>query len=432
MNVHSIMSRKLNQRRPIRKSGFSVKPLLRVKPLSVKPLLVAVGVAASSLSFAGEFEQAKRIHDRLVGVPATESVLNSMAADIASGDAVAAAHTAMQDPRFYSVTIKNWATPWTNRDQDIFRPLNDYTATVIGYVRDGRDFRGLLYDDVIYTGAPSLGLSAYSNSNNLHYEQLQDQNVDLSNPALLIENTQSAVTGLPSSATSGVITTRAAARAFFYAGTNRAMFRYTLMNHLCNDLEQVQDASRPPDRIRQDVSRSPGGDSRVFLNNCASCHSGMDPMAQAYAYYSWDYDVEADPEGENGQIEYHNTGEIDPETGSRVQAKYHINANTFALGYATANDNWNNYWRDGINQVLGWDESLPGAGSGARSMSTELAHSEAFASCQVTKVFNAVCLREPQDAADRAQIDTMTGSFSANNYNIKQVFAESADYCKGE
>ena len=43
----------------------------------------------------------------------------------------------------------------------------------------------------------------------------------------------------------------------------------------------------PPDRIRQDVSRSPGGDSRVFLNSCIGCHSGMDPMAQAFAYYNF-------------------------------------------------------------------------------------------------------------------------------------------------
>jgi hypothetical protein len=26
----------------------------------------------------------------------------------------------------------------------------------------------------------------------------------------------------------------------------------------------------------------------VFLNNCIACHSGMDPMAQAFAYYDFD------------------------------------------------------------------------------------------------------------------------------------------------
>jgi hypothetical protein len=88
-------------------------------------------------------------------------------------------------------------------------------------------------------------------------------------------------------ATAGVMTTRAAARAFFIDGTNRAMFRFTMLNHFCNDMEQVLDTTRSPDRIRQDVSRSPGGDSRVFLNNCVGCHSGMDPLAQAFAYYDY-------------------------------------------------------------------------------------------------------------------------------------------------
>jgi hypothetical protein len=43
----------------------------------------------------------------------------------------------------------------------------------------------------------------------------------------------------------------AAAQAFFIAGTNRAMFRFTLINHLCMDMEQVHDTSVIPDRIRQ-------------------------------------------------------------------------------------------------------------------------------------------------------------------------------------
>ena len=40
---------------------------------------------------------------------------------------------------FYTVVLKNFAAPWTNRDQTAFVPLNDYTATIIGMVwgKDG-------------------------------------------------------------------------------------------------------------------------------------------------------------------------------------------------------------------------------------------------------------------------------------------------------
>jgi len=81
--------------------------------------------------------------------------------------------------------------------------------------------------------------------------------------AALQATSQSAVYGTPAAGTAGLITTRAASSAFFIAGTNRAMFRFTMINHMCRDMEQLADTTRPPDRIRQDVSRSPGGDARV-------------------------------------------------------------------------------------------------------------------------------------------------------------------------
>lgn len=403
--------------------------------------LSAIGVRCLSLAIccislmstvtvaqAGVREQAKQIHDRLAGVPPTESVLLAMAADLETGDYTAAANRAMDNDAFYSVTLKNWVTPWTNRDQDIFQPLNDYTATVIGAVRDELDFRRILYDDLIYIADPSLGLSAYSNSNNNQYEELENQGVPLSSG--LVQRSQSVITGLPTEATAGVMTSRAAAKSFFIAGTNRAMFRFTLLNHLCRDLEQVQDTSRAPDRIRQDVSRSPGGDSRVFLNNCVGCHSGMDPMAQAFAYYNYVYDADNDPEGLNGALDYNSSGDTDTATGTRVKAKYHINNANFPYGYVTPNDHWDNYWRSGPNAVLGWDSGLSGSGDGAKSMGQELANSAAFAQCQVEKVFRSVCLREPGDSNDRAHITATTTSFSSG-YNLKQVFADTANYCKG-
>ena len=345
-------------------------------------------------------------------------------------DDIDAALMATDNPEFYRVTLKNFAASWTNRDQSQFVALNDYTATVIGMVRDELDFRQVLYGDIIYIGNPNLGLPAYAAGNNNHYEALEDQGIDLQ--ANLVQRNQSAVTGLPAEATAGVMTTRAGAQAFFIAGTNRAMLRFTLLNHLGRDLEQLQDSTRSPDRIRQDVSRSPGGDSRIFLNNCIGCHSGMDPLAQAFAYYNFNYNADNDPEGINGQLVYNDVGQTDPATGTRVVAKYHINSNNFQFGYVTPNDGWNNYWRNGVNSLLGWDSTLTGSGDGAKSLGMELSHSRAFSEYQVTKVFRAVCLREPGNSSDRSQVTSITDSFIANGHNLKRVWAEVALYCKGE
>lgn len=395
----------------------------------VSGMIAGVLTLASLSATAGPREQAKRIHDRLAGIPPTEAVLDAMQADIEANDALGAAYTAMDNDAFYSVTLKNWVTPWTNEPQTIFAPLNDYTATVIGMIRDDVDIRQMLYGDIIYT-APGSGLPAYSNSSNDHYEQMELQALPLG--TVLQQSTQSSVTGLETAATAGVLTTRQAAKAFLIDGTNRAQFRFTLMNHMCDDLEPLKDIERATDKIRQDVSRSPGGDSRIFLNSCVGCHAGMDPMIQSFAYYDYQYDVDNDPDGENGQLVYNGAGAVDAETGTRVVSKYHNNKFNFPTGFVTEDDSWVNYWRKGPNQLQGWDSTLPGSGNGAKSMGQELSHSTSFARCQVEKVFHNVCLRPPVDAADRTQIDTMIASLQTNGYQLKRTFAESAVYCMGE
>ena len=375
-----------------------------------------LGVSFCGAAFAGPREQAKRIHDRLAGVPPTDAILALMEAEVDPGQpgtAIDAAYRAMNNPNFYNVTLKNFAAPWTNREQNVFVPLNDYIATVVGMIRDDVPFNTLFSADLIYVGPANL--PSYSNSNNDHYAQLEAQSIDMMTG--LQPMSQSAVTGLAPNAVAGVWTTRAAAEAFFVAGTNRAQFRFTMLNHLCNDMEQVHDVKLPPDRIRQDVSRSPGGDSRLFLNNCIGCHNGMDPLAGAFAYYNFNETT--------GSIEY---------TAGNVQPKYFNNDTNFETGFRTTDDSWMNYWREGQNQFLGWAQSGPGsagAGNGAASMGDELANSDAFASCQVKKVFRAVCLREPEDANDRFQVSQMVNSFKAG-YRMRQTFAEAAVYCMGE
>jgi len=391
--------------------------------------LLAIFCVLSAVAHADSRDQAKRLHDRIAGVPPDDAVLTTMAGDIERGDAMRAALRATDAPEFYSVTLKNFAAPWTNRERNSFVPLNDYTATIIGVVRDELDFRLILSGDILYVGT-GAGVSPYSPASNAHYAALETNGANLRE--VLRRESQSSLTGLPAEATAGVMTTRAAAKAFFIAGTNRAMLRFTLMNHLCTDLEQVMDLTRPPDRIRQDVSRSPGGDSRVFLNNCIGCHAGMDPLAQAFAYYDYAYDRDADPEGELGVLRYADAGQVDAQTGSRVVSKYFNNATTFSHGFVTPDDTWSNHWRNGPNSLLGWDQSLRGSGEGAQSMGRELAHSEAFAQCQVRKVFENVCLRPPQDGDDRAEVEDMVAAFKGQGYNLKRVFAASAVYCMGD
>ena len=387
---------------------------------------VALALAIASFAFghpdasAGNPEMAKRMFDRLTGVPPSPSKLTELTNMLDSGATLEDTALFIMDKgqphssTFYSVTLKNFATPWTNRDRTVFAPLNDYTATVIGMVRDDKDFRGILSEDILYVGNAS---PAYSTTSNAHYEALEGENADLR--LVLTEQQQSSLNGLPAAATAGVITSRAAAEAFFIDGTNRAMFRFTLLNHLCRDMEQVHDTSRPPDRIRQDVTRSPGGDSSVFLNNCVGCHSGMDPLAQAFAYYDFDET--------QGRLVY---------TPGVVQPKYLINSDNFKPGFVTPDDSWENRWRlPGQNTLLGWQgqDGQVRRGAGAKSLGQELANSDAFAQCQAEKVFRTVCFRSPSDQLDQNRVkDVILPAFRNSGYRLKTVFAETAAYCAGQ
>lgn len=392
---------------------------IKQKPSRVLSAVVAlIGVFSTSVSIAGPPEQAKRMHDRLAGVPPTAAVLDSMSTKIANGDAVGAAYEAMENPSFYNTTLRDFAAPWTNTAESVYVDLNDFIATVIGSIRDDVPFDQILSGDLVYVGSPDASNNvAYSQNDNEHYLELQDDRVDLSDPANLVQTTQSGLPGaqLGSNETAGVMTTRGFAEAFLVAGTNRAAIRFTTLNFMCLDTEDFRDITSHADRIRQDVTRSPGGDSSIFLNDCLSCHAGLDGLGGAFAYYDFDEELQ--------QLVY---------TANEVQPKFVNDAGNFRFGFVTEDDAWVNYWREGPNAWVGWNGPGTGVGTGAKSLGVEIAQTRQFSECQVKKAFEKVCLRSPNGAADLAAVQSIANNFEANNRSMKQVFAETAVHCMGE
>jgi len=382
---------------------------------SLNALVVLTCTIGLSTAMAGPREQAKRMHDRLAGVPPSAAVIDSMAAKIEAGDAVGAAMDAMDNPAFYNTTLREFATPWTNREHSVYADLNDSTATVIGMIRDDIPFDQVLYGDIVYVGTPAATNIAYSHADNDHYRDLQQNLVDLSDPANLEMQVQSALPANPlgSGDTAGVMTTRGFAEAFLVAGTNRAAVRFTTINFMCMDMEDFRDVTAWPDRIRQDVTRSPGGDSSIFLNDCLSCHAGLDSLGGAFAFYDFDEDAQ--------QLVY---------TPGSVQPKFLQDAGTFRWGHVTLGDSWINYWRSGPNAFVGWNG--PGSGMGAKSLGMEISQSRQFSECQVKNAFEKVCHRAPNGAADLQVVQNIANSFEASNRSMKQVFAETAAYCRGD
>jgi hypothetical protein len=90
--------------RPTGREGFA-SPSRRL----LAGLAIVFAMLQPLAASADERSQAKRMHDRLAGVPPTAAVLDQMAADIAAGRTTDAAYRAMEHRSFYDVTLKNCA-----------------------------------------------------------------------------------------------------------------------------------------------------------------------------------------------------------------------------------------------------------------------------------------------------------------------------------
>ena len=180
------------------------------------------------------------------------------------------------------------------------------------------------------------------------------------------------------------------------------------------DMEQVHDTSIIPDRIRQDVSRSPGGDSRVFLNNCIGCHAGMDPLAQAFAYYN--YNETSRPHRIHARRRAAEVLQQRRDVRRRLHHAGRLVEQPLAPGPERADR-----LELGTARARATARSRSARSSRARTRSRSAKSRRSSKPC-------ACARRAIRPTA--TQIDAMTSSFT-NGYDLKPVFAESAKYCMG-
>jgi hypothetical protein len=387
------------------------------KQFKGKPFLF-IGVFAAVSAYASTFcapanadavSQAVRMHQRLVGVPPSATVRNQMATLINDGRPLEAAAIAIEDPLFYSMTLKNWSKPLTNEDEAIFVPMNDMVATIVGLIRDDRPFTEVLHADVLYTAADGTpDVPVYAADNNNHYAALENASLK----ALLVPKVQSSLNGINDAA--GILTSRAFGEAFMTAGTNRAVVRWAFKNFLCMDMEQVADVSINDYRVRRDVDRAPGGDSRTFKSQCVGCHAGMDSLSNAAAYFDF----------QNGRVT----------EGTNVVGK--INAQVKFSGVPAVSSNaWINLWATGQNTRLGFSGAT--TGNGLESFGQLVAGTQEFNRCMAKRVFKQVCQRDAVLDASKANsevqlIQQFANVFKDNNHSMKDLFAAVANHCKGQ
>ena len=400
-----------------------------------------------NMTVSEEMQKAALLYKRLAGVSTSlaNPVIALMASDIAAGDLMAAAGR-VTDPNntsdFYNVTIRDFAARMSTREETVNTPMNDFIATIIGIARDDRNAKQMLTGNFLYqadltqAAVPGNRLNDMILSNN-HYQALEDGRFDVQkvikpvSPQVLYDGNGN-LGNHPDAA--GVLTSRAWMEAHATAGTNRRLVEYTFRQFLCVPLEQWADSTAPDNYVGRDIDRKPGGDPQKYATTCRTCHSVMDPLRSAFAFYDFS----------NGYVKH--TYRVSPTTddmsedpasvivfpGTSVVRKMNHNESTFDKGHMIEDHSWKNYATSASNTAyFGWEGNLEG--NGVKDFGQMIADAKAFPFCMAQRAFRSACKREPV-SIDKPILESASAAFIASGYSLKTLFQTIAisDECLGE
>lgn len=397
-----------------------------------------------NVSISANLKRAQLIHQRLTGakVPLSSPVLKNMETLLNANDDVGAAGLAIEDTYFYNVVLRDFAARMSNRDETINVPLNDFTATVIGAVRDNMDARQLLTENFFYmadptkASVPSDMVADILRSNN-HYESLTAGRYDLSK--VLMRKKQYLFDGqkaVENPTPAGLLTTRQWLAAHAIAGTNRRPVEFSLREFACVSMEKIADASGPDNIIGRDIDRFPGGSHSKFTTSCRACHTIMDAFRPAFGHFTFnsDYVMHSFVSPKVTRVEDEDRGmgilvSTDP-GASQIHYKINKNETVFPGGSVVKDDSWVNNANYGSNKTFfGWKSTQ---GKGIKEYGNLIAQSDVYPKCLSQRVYRSVCKREPA-STEEAFINTVANEFKSNSYDIKYLFKKivSSDQCLG-
>ena len=356
-------------------------------------------------AFVNPETRAQRLFLILTGTPALNSTpaYNRVVSLIEQNKMLEAASLVVRDKNFLQTRLRNFAAPLSSKTLSNLEPFNDLQALIIGVTRDELDARLILTGDIRYS-ADGAGLPAVSRSDNLHYEQLDQQGFEYSR---VLQKTNKQWDDLAIGV--GAFTTRAWAKNTFEAGTNRRSVKLAFETFLCAPIESWKTRGLPDDFVRRDVDRAPAGDPSVYLNHCRGCHASMDAMGGAFAKLDF----------VDNQFVFQTEG---------VRPKMNQNGDVYPAGYVTIDDSWTNLLNESTAVNFGWRSEI--TGTGLYEFAQMLANSKAYSSCLVQRVVKELCGLDSQNLpADL--IENLASEFETANYNLKFLFKKVAimDLC---
>jgi hypothetical protein len=426
--------------------------------------------------------RAKRIFERLAGVPAStivvpplaqsqEAQLRALALQGPQLDVDAVANLAMQDRHFLELTVLRLATPWSNTDGSASASLhlNDVSALAIGMVRDNVPFNEFLFGDHFYRGHENITNTLYpyppgttvdaakvtrftrGGAQWEHFRDLQQKGFDLSLPSVLKKVSQReavfytppncmgetlnpndnaydcnfpngpGTVGTPWVSAQGSANPDIAGALTTWS-FSRAGYENGTNRRAVNLLVRNHLCD---DHVRRDVDRSPGGDHTNYQSNCVGCHAPMDALAGAFSLF----DFEASHLVYRPGLELYGNNPAPLETS--IRPKNNKNESVFPAGHVVSDTSWvNHLWRS-ESASLGWRNPAGGSyksGVGVNALGRAIAASRRFSECKVEQVYQLMCHGVAGDIPVSTLIE-IADVFEAGNYNLKTVFREVMKRC---
>lgn len=395
-------------------------------------LSLLICAAAATPVHAQVSAESKKILERIAGtkVPGDDAILKEVDRLLTQGKRTEAVEKALTHPGFLNVTVKQMALKMSTREETTRTPFNDFSAAIVGAVRDQMDARMLLRGNFYYmgnsaSGAPSNLVEDLLKSNK-HYEALDNAAIDLGKVLVKIEGqkvfsaSKAAAVANPDPA--GVLTSRSFLAAHTVAGTNRRAVEYTFREFMCTTIEEWSDTNASAERIGRDIDRNPGNVPTKFENSCKGCHTQMDGFRGAFAYWNFKGTSPINSVEETANLEALG---FEP---SKVVIKMNHNNTVYPSGYKTLNNQWvNNAVGTNNNARFKWrgSQSAVLKGTGVGGLGALISDSRRFSECMVKRVFEATCRPKDLSFRDHSQfINEYANRFESSTYNLRKLFAD--------
>lgn len=439
---------------------------------------------------------ARKLYISLTGVTPTAAELDKLETKVSQLNSEGAAYDIIDQKNgitnggaFYNVTVKDMVTPWSNKQKSTLAPLNDMSATIIGWIRDEKPFNQILYANSVYKAAGvtfkgelTYMTKATADSNTYCMRDLSAADKANTTQYRIVHNNPQNPNDVNDKKCRLTKYTKTELDDFYnvnslYLPHKDLVIRSNLIvsdnSHYDSISDLGLDLSDPLllAHTSQDVkihqySAAISGLLSLRSYGAAYLFAGTNRAPVAYAMENFlcknmeelndttipDFrnrrDVDRSPGGTSeiyknrcvgchagmdglaGAFAYYDysNGKV-IYTPGKVVTKMNHNV-VFNEGFVTQSDSWINLWTQGQNSKLGWGSIT--SGEGVKSFGMMLANTEAFHSCMAKQVYEKVCFKKAGSAADLARVEKLTAAYKASNYNMKRLFVRASIECMGD